>query len=487
MQSIRVVWLAALTLLSLGLLAPASAASAASDASDSNAANGLADDLADVLGDDLTANEEQPSAAAPAELEPFAATALTPSVAAQPIGDAPPRAAAQEAQARQTTRQPPPALSEEDKRTARSGAAAASAQNRAAAEARGAAPAGGDQGGALPPRREADSHEADSRPPAGGRGGGRGQSNHSVAGPQLRELFTRAASGLKSCHAERDGCEKRLDACTRDAAARTRGGGEAKSDADASVLRGEVESGKRARSELEDRLQRERAVSRDLRARLAEASKREGAGADCKGAPRRGLAMTRDASVTRPCDASRRRHRARRGGAAQAARGDHARGQGLPRQAGGRGARAAEAGVGGAARKADWLPARQSSSSGRGRGGGLPEPSPAPACRRAKLQLKEELEEVIEGRHSRLAQVYKALEGECQAELDSCRAGGGGGGGAGGGAGGGSGWALLALAAGYALGSVGPSPRLLSRRLSGRGHRAVDVDGWALPSSMKLH
>ena len=117
----------------------------------------------------------------------------------------------------------------------------------------------------------------------------------------------------------------------------------------------------------------------------------------------------------------------------------------------------------------------------------MPEPSPAPACRRAKLQLKEELEEVIEGRHSRLAQVYKALEGECQAELDSCRAGGGGGGGGGGGAGGGSGWALLALAAGYALGSVGPSPRLLSRRLSGRGHRAVDVDGWALPSSMKLH
>jgi len=294
MRGTRVVQLAALTLLSLGLLAPASAASAASDASDSDAANGLADDLADVLGDDLMANEEQPSAAAPAELEPFAATALTPSVAAQPIGDAPPRAAAQEeAQARQTTRQPPPALSEADKQTARSGAAAASAQNRAAVEARGAAPAGGDQGGALPPRREADSHEADSRPPAGGRGGGRGQANHSVAGPQLRELFTRAASGLKSCHAERDGCEKRLDACTRDAAARTRGGGEATSDADASVLRGEVESGKRARSELEDRLQRERAVSRDLRARLAEASKREGAGADCKGAPRRGLAMTR--------------------------------------------------------------------------------------------------------------------------------------------------------------------------------------------------
>lgn len=40
---------------------------------------------------------------------------------------------------------------------------------------------------------------------------------------------------------------------------------------------------------------------------------------------------------------------------------------------------------------------------------------------RKKLQQKEAIEEAIEGKHSKLTQVYKTLESECQTELRACR------------------------------------------------------------------
>lgn len=40
---------------------------------------------------------------------------------------------------------------------------------------------------------------------------------------------------------------------------------------------------------------------------------------------------------------------------------------------------------------------------------------------RKKLQQKEAIEEAIEGRHSKLTQVYKTLESECQVELRTCK------------------------------------------------------------------
>jgi len=40
-----------------------------------------------------------------------------------------------------------------------------------------------------------------------------------------------------------------------------------------------------------------------------------------------------------------------------------------------------------------------------------------------QLKLKEALESVMEGKHSKLAEVYKALDAECQAELAGCRGG----------------------------------------------------------------
>ena len=41
---------------------------------------------------------------------------------------------------------------------------------------------------------------------------------------------------------------------------------------------------------------------------------------------------------------------------------------------------------------------------------------------RRKLEQKEQLEEAIEGKHSKLTDVYRALESECQAELQKLRA-----------------------------------------------------------------
>ncbi|KAL1510949.1 hypothetical protein AB1Y20_005776 [Prymnesium parvum] len=41
---------------------------------------------------------------------------------------------------------------------------------------------------------------------------------------------------------------------------------------------------------------------------------------------------------------------------------------------------------------------------------------------RKKLEQKEAIEQAIEGRHSKLTQVYKTLESECQGELRACRA-----------------------------------------------------------------
>ena len=40
---------------------------------------------------------------------------------------------------------------------------------------------------------------------------------------------------------------------------------------------------------------------------------------------------------------------------------------------------------------------------------------------RRKLEQKEQIENALEGRHSRLTEVYKSLESECQVELQKCR------------------------------------------------------------------
>ena len=40
---------------------------------------------------------------------------------------------------------------------------------------------------------------------------------------------------------------------------------------------------------------------------------------------------------------------------------------------------------------------------------------------RRQLEEKEERENAIEGKHSKLTEVYRALESECQAELQRCR------------------------------------------------------------------
>lgn len=42
---------------------------------------------------------------------------------------------------------------------------------------------------------------------------------------------------------------------------------------------------------------------------------------------------------------------------------------------------------------------------------------------RRKLEQKEQIENAIEGKHSKLTEVYKSLESECQVELDKCRTG----------------------------------------------------------------
>jgi hypothetical protein len=139
---------------------------------------------------------------------------------------------------------------------------------------------------------------------------------------------------------------------------------------------------------------------------------------------------------------------------------------------------------------------------------------------RHKLRVKDQVGAVIEGKHSKLAEVYRALEAECKAELDACRGvtasgttssvtdsvtalrrGGAARGGEGGPEGGilGGGWGvclllLLGAVGGYLSTAVLPPPVLLARRVhrrvTGRGRRTVDVDGWALPSthvdSMKL-
>ena len=42
---------------------------------------------------------------------------------------------------------------------------------------------------------------------------------------------------------------------------------------------------------------------------------------------------------------------------------------------------------------------------------------------RKKLELKQQLETAIEGRHSKLTEVYKSLDAECQSELRACKAG----------------------------------------------------------------
>jgi len=118
---------------------------------------------------------------------------------------------------------------------------------------------------------------------------------------------------------------------------------------------------------------------------------------------------------------------------------------------------------------------------------------------RQKLRLKEELESVIEGKHSKLAEVYKALEAECQNELANCRSGKDGWGAKEGESRAGGtgepplasscsgGMLLLAAVAGYLASAVMPPPQLLVRRLhaavTGRGRRTIDVDGWALPST----
>ena len=38
-----------------------------------------------------------------------------------------------------------------------------------------------------------------------------------------------------------------------------------------------------------------------------------------------------------------------------------------------------------------------------------------------KLEVKQQIEAAIEGKHSKLTEVYKALESECQGELRACR------------------------------------------------------------------
>lgn len=121
---------------------------------------------------------------------------------------------------------------------------------------------------------------------------------------------------------------------------------------------------------------------------------------------------------------------------------------------------------------------------------------------RQRLRMKDEVGAAIEGKHSKLAEVYRALEAECRAELDSCRTGaarqdtGGEDQQQAGGAWGAwdGGLLLLGAVAGYLSTGLLPPPMLLARRLhrrvTGRGRRTVDVDGWALPStnvdSMKL-
>mmetsp|Transcript_10872 Transcript_10872/g.23176 ORF Transcript_10872/g.23176 Transcript_10872/m.23176 type:complete len:134 (-) Transcript_10872:196-597(-) len=40
---------------------------------------------------------------------------------------------------------------------------------------------------------------------------------------------------------------------------------------------------------------------------------------------------------------------------------------------------------------------------------------------RKKLELKEQLEAAIEGKHSKLTEVYRALEAQCQNDLRACK------------------------------------------------------------------
>jgi hypothetical protein len=118
---------------------------------------------------------------------------------------------------------------------------------------------------------------------------------------------------------------------------------------------------------------------------------------------------------------------------------------------------------------------------------------------RQKLRIKDEVGAVIENKHSRLAEVYRALEAECRAELETCRHGAAASGAAGRGEGGvegdgrgglgawGGGLLLLGAVAGYLSTCLLPPPVLLARRLqrriTGQGRRTVDIDGWALPST----